>query len=136
MSDEIIAGGITEYTSEPGSLRKFTPMQIGRAVVYIEQLGTTDQIESDSQIYPAAPGMKEAFEMAVDALRECIHMVGEQVNTLVTKARPDELELEFSLNFEAKGQATVIPVLVTGKAGAGSGIKIRANWQHPKANPP
>ena len=49
---------------------------------------------------------------------------------LGAKARPDQMSVEFSLNFEVKGKAALIPVFVTGETGAQTGLKVTALWKN------
>jgi hypothetical protein len=105
-------------------------MQVGSAVVYIEQVGEPNVTEVDDQIRPvAAPNPQEAFGSAGEILRECVRTIGERIEALSTGARPDEVSVEFSLNFEVKGKAALIPIFVTGETGANTGLKVTASWK-------
>jgi hypothetical protein len=105
-------------------------MQVGNAVVYVEQFGELVAAESDDQIRAvAAPSPREAFETAGEILRECVRVIGERIEALGAKAKPDQMSIEFSLNFEVKGKAALIPVFVTGETGANTGLKVTAVWK-------
>jgi hypothetical protein len=105
-------------------------MRLGSAIVYIEQVGDPGVIEADDQVRPVAPPTpEEAFERAGDILRECVRIIGERVEALVTRARPQEITVEFSLTFEVKGKAALIPIFVTGETGAQTGLKVTAVWK-------
>lgn len=53
---------------------------------------------------------------ATEILRECVRVVGEQVRGLGEGALPRQVRVEFSLALEAKGEAKIVPVLLTGEA--------------------
>lgn len=133
MSDEIRAGGIHDSLSESMPMRRLIPMQVGKATVYVEQVGEPVVAEADDRIRPVAPSPKEAFEKAVEVLQECVHVVGEKVETLVEKARPREITVEFTLTFGATGRMALIPILVTGETTASTGLKVTAVWRQPEA---
>lgn len=129
MGDEIGFGGDGESRPEGGSVRKLVPMQIGTATVYVEQVGEPPEIETDEDIYPVAPpGPREAFEQAGEILHECVRVVGERIEGLTEKAKPGQVTVEFTLSFEAKGKAQLIPVFFTGETKAQTGLKVTAVW--------
>lgn len=104
-------------------------MQVGSATVYVEQVGEPLEILTDDQFYPVSPpNTKEAFEEASKILQECVRVVGERVENLAEKAKPNEVTVEFTLSFEAKGRAQLIPVLLTGEAKTATGLKVTAVW--------
>jgi hypothetical protein len=106
-------------------------MRVGSAVVYFEQVGELAVTEEDDRIRPvAAPTPQEAFESAGEILHECVRVIGEKVEALAASARPDEISVEFSLNFEVKGKAALIPIFVTGETGAQTGLKVTASWKN------
>jgi len=122
MSDEIRAGGIHGSLSESVPTRRLIPMQVGKATVYIEQIGEPAEVEADDRIYPVAPpNPKEMFENAVEVLQECVRVVGERIESLTKKTMPQEITVEFSLTFEARGKMALVPVFVTGETNAGKG---------------
>lgn len=134
MSDEIRAGGLSESPSESISSRRLIPMQVGKATVYVEQVGEPAEMQADDRIYPVAPlTPQEVFENAVEALQECVRVVGTKIETLAQKAMPHEITVEFSLTFEAKGKMALVPIFVTGETGAGTGLKVTAVWKNLKA---
>jgi len=104
-------------------------MQVGKATVYIEQIGEAVVIEADDRIRPVAPSMKEVFENAIEVLQECVHVVSEKVETIAKKTRPQEITVEFTLSFEATGKLTVVPILVTGETKGSTGLKVTAVWK-------
>lgn len=134
MSDEIRAEGISKSLSESLSPRRLFPMQIGNAIVYIEQTGEPATLETDDRIRPVAPpGSQEAFESAGQILHECVRVLGERIGTLAEKTRPQQISVEFSLSFEVKGKAAVIPVFITGEATTQTGLKVTAVWDRHEA---
>jgi len=134
MSNEIRAGGVpVEPTSESAVLKKFIPMQVGKAVVYVEKQGEAIT-EEDDGIYPVAPTPKQAFETAVEALKECVRVVGERMEELAGKAMPKEVEIEFSITFDAKAKGALIPIFVTAEHGIQTGLKVKAVWKGTGSN--
>lgn len=130
MSDNIKAGGVKDKPAASLSpSRRLVPMKIGEATVYIEQVGEAVEVEADDSIYAVAPSPKQAFEMAIAALKQCVSVVGEQIKTLSGKAMPRELEIEFSLTFDAKAKGTLIPIFVTAEHGLQTGLKVKAVWK-------
>jgi len=130
MSDKI-GFGDNRRSPESTATRRFIPMQVGSATVYVEQIGTPPEIEVDPRIRAVAPDPKEAFEQASEILRECVRVVGERVEglaELAEKARPRDITVEFALSFEVKGKAQLIPVFLTGETKAVSGLKVTAVW--------
>jgi Trypsin-co-occurring domain 1 len=130
MSNEIRSGTDPNLQSSGSETRRLVPMQVGSAVVYVEQVGEPAVTEEDDRIRPVAvPSPREAFETAGEILRECVRVIGERIEALSASARPDEISVEFSLNFEVKGKAALIPVFVTGETGAKTGLKVTAVWK-------
>ncbi len=106
------------------------PLQIGAATVFVEQVGASVSTAYDEDLYPVGPpSPKEAFEKANEALRECVRVVGETLDKIGDQVKPQEVSLEFSITFQAEGTARIIPVLVTGKTAATTGLKVTAKWQ-------
>lgn len=127
MSDNIGLGD--DGGTRPASLRQLVPMQVGNATVYVEKVGEPVEIEADDRIYPVAPpGPGEAFEKAGEILHECVRVVGERIEGLAYTASPNQVTVEFTLSFEAKGKAQLIPVLFTGETKAQTGLKVTAVW--------
>jgi len=109
-------------------------MQVGNAIVYIERTGPPVEVQTD-EIYPVAPlSPQAAFDAASEVLRECVRVVGDRLETLAEK-HPQEITVEFSVTFEVKGKASLIPVFVTGETGAQTGLKVTAKWKRPEAAP-
>jgi hypothetical protein len=136
MRDEIKVGGAT--TSAPvtgGDQRSLVPMKVGRATVYVVQIGDASIVTDDREIYTVAPNPREVFDSAVDVIRECVTKIGEGVEALAEKAMPRELTVEFSLTFEAKGKTAILPVFVTAEHGVGAGLKISAVWKRGDVKP-
>jgi hypothetical protein len=105
-------------------------MQVGHATVFVEQVGESAIIETDDTIRAVAvPSPSEVFENAGEILRECVRVIGERLEAIAVKARPDEVSVEFSLSFEVKGTTSVIPIFVTAEGGAQTGIKVTAVWK-------
>lgn len=134
MSDEIFAGNIDVSRAEPLSPgRRLIPMQVGKATVYIEQIGEPAEVQTDDSIYPVAPPTpREVFENAVEVLQECVQVVGTKLETLAAKAMPQEVTVEFSLTFQARGKMALVPVFVTGESGLETGLKVTALWKRPE----
>jgi hypothetical protein len=109
--------------------RHLHPMKIGDAVVYVEQTGPTPEVES-TEFYPATSlDPADAFQKASEAIRECVRIVGERVKQLAEDAKPEEIAVEFTLGFEAKGRASFIPILVQAEASANTALKVTAVWR-------
>lgn len=129
MSDEIKAGGVPAEPAHESTVgKKFIPMQVGKATVYVEKQGEAIT-EEDDGIYPVAPSPKQAFETAVEVLKECVRVVGERIEELAGKAMPKEVEIEFSLTFDAKAKGALIPIFVTAEHGLQTGLKVKAVWK-------
>lgn len=130
MSDEIFTGSIDVFRAESSPVRRLIPMQVGKATVYVEQIGESAEVQTDDSIYPVAPPTpREAFENAVDVLQECVRVVGTKIETLAAKTMPQEVTVEFSLTFQARGKLALVPVLVTGESGLETGLKVTALWK-------
>jgi Trypsin-co-occurring domain 1 len=129
MDDELALGG---PEIEPGAQSevRVLPVQIGGATVFVEQIGEGPVTDYDEGLYPVGPpSPTEAFEKANEALKECVRVVGETLEKIGDRVKPQEVSLEFSLSFQAEGTARIIPVLVTGKTAASTGLKVTATWQ-------
>lgn len=127
MSD-VIGGGEPPPVEDAG--RRLVPMPIGTAVVYVEQVGPPTPVAGDDSIYPVGPpSPHEMFANAVEVLQECVRVVGERVGDLAAQTMPQEVTVEFTLTFEAKGKTALIPVFVTGETGAATGLKVTAVWR-------
>jgi len=104
-------------------------MRVGNATVYVEQIGPSPELESDDRIYAVAlPMPQEAFDAGFDVVKECLRSVGERIGQRAEKIGPDKLTVEFSITFEVKGKASLIPVFVTSESGAATGLKVTAEW--------
>src|SRR2546430_1572386 len=103
--------------SDVAPRRHLIPMQIGDAVVYVEQFGSPLSVETSDDIYVVGPpSPKEAFERASSALQECVRIVGDRIQDLTTRTKPAKVSVEFALTFEAIGKAgswTLLPVFVS-----------------------
>jgi hypothetical protein len=105
-------------------------MKVGSAVVFVEQTGARAVVEASDEIYVvASPTPEEAFDKASEAIRECVRIVGERIADLAAAAKPSEITVEFSLGFEASGQASFIPILFQAKATATTALKVSAVWK-------
>jgi len=102
---------------------------VGSATVWIEQESDPAVVEDDRIRPVAAPSPEAAFETAGEILRECVRLVGDRIANLADKTRPQEVTIEFSLTFEVKGKASIIPVFVTGESTAQTGLKVSAVWK-------
>jgi hypothetical protein len=130
MSDEIRMGNPPPRSSESAPIRRLVPMRVGNATVFVEEVGEPVLIEAGDQVRPVAPpSPQEAFENAGEILHECVRVIGERIEALAAKARPQQITVEFSLSFEVKGQASLIPIFVTGESSAQTGLKVTAVWK-------
>src|SRR5262249_25520170 len=121
--------GVPEQGAQPARVRDFVPMRVGSATVFVEAIGETELATPADEIYTVAPvSPQEAFRIASEFLQECVLLVGERVEGL-TENRPSEVSIEFSLTFQVKGKASIIPVFVTSEAGAQTGLKVKAVWK-------
>lgn len=130
--DEVQAGGASPTTSAThDTRRRVVPMKIGNATVYVEPVGELkiDADDDADDIHTVAPDPQEIFDKAIEAARECVRVVGERLKTISGEAMPQELTLEFSLTFDAKAKAALIPVFVTAEHGLQTGLKITAKWK-------
>jgi hypothetical protein len=130
MTDEITVG-ISAH-GLPDSGPRFYPMQVGDAIVWIEQVGPAAVVHpAGNEIYAAAriPSPQEIFPQAVDILQECVRAVGDQISKLGAHSRPQEVQIEFALSFEASSEGGFIPVFRAG-TGVTAGLKITATWKH------
>jgi hypothetical protein len=128
VSDEITVGGIGEMPGEAAT-RRLVPLQIGSATVFVEQDPAPVEVDVGDEIHPVAlPTPKEAMEQAGAFLQELVGIFDERIKKLATASRPKEIGVEFSLGFEVKGKATIIPVLLSGESSAQAAIKVSATW--------
>jgi Trypsin-co-occurring domain 1 len=133
MSSSIgLPGAVADAAPTDG--RRLVPMKVGSAVVYIEPLDDPPTIEATDELRPVSVDPREAFEMASDAVRECVQVVGQRVVDTASGIVPAKVGLEFTLTFDVEGRASIIPVLLTGKAKSAFGIKVSAEW-HPQGPP-
>jgi Trypsin-co-occurring domain 1 len=124
MDDELALGESGTVTEA-----RAIPLAVGGATVFVEQVGPGPTVESPD-IYPVGPvSPTEAFEKANEALKECVRAVGDTVSSIAGAVRPEEVSLEFTITFQAEGTARIIPVLVTGKTGVTTGLKVTATWK-------
>lgn len=126
MDDEITAGGVGERGDQRPA-RRLVPVQIGTATVFIEQAGGPVELVAGDEVHPVAlPGPQRAFEQAGDFLHECVGIFDARIRALAS--RPQEVSVEFSLGFEVKGKATLIPILLSGETSTQAAIKVSARW--------
>jgi Trypsin-co-occurring domain 1 len=130
MSGPIRAGGATPHKPRiEMARRRLVPIQIGSATAYLEQFGEPAVVESEGRIRTVAPSSPgEAFETGGEILRECVRIIGERIEAMADRARPQRIAVEFSLSFEVKGKASIIPVFLTGETAGKTGLKITAEW--------
>lgn len=128
MNDKIGYGDGHGSEADPSLARRFVPMQVGDAVVYIEENKGDLKVERSDKIYPASAGTEAVFDEATRIIKECVRVVGTQVTDLGEKVKPTRVEVEFSLSFEASGKAQVIPVILTGETKGGAGLRVTAVW--------
>jgi hypothetical protein len=108
--------------------RRMVPLQIGKATVYVEQVGPEATVESE-YVPVAALNPAEAFDKASEAIRECVRIVGGRIEELKEGLKPQQVSVEFSLGFEASGKASWIPVLFQTEAKANAALKVSAVWE-------
>lgn len=124
VSDQFRFGTDPEL-QRPETAKSLVPVKLGEATVYIEANG----VEADT-FYPVAPPTPdELFDRAGTVIREGVRLVGERVMALGHAVRPNELTLEFSVTFEGKGKASVVPVFVTAETTGTTGFKVTATWK-------
>jgi hypothetical protein len=116
--------------SPPASERYLLPMQVGSAIVYVEQVGEPAVVYDESGgIRPVGPpDVAEAFRRAGEAIQQCVTSVGSRIEALAGDLKPREVVVEFSLTFEASGGIHLFPVLVTAGSKIGTGLKVTATW--------
>jgi len=130
VSDEIRTGTGPVARADVAPARRLVLMRVGSANVYVEEVAEPAAIDAGDQVRPVAPpSPHEAFETAGEILRECVRVIGERIESLAVEARPQKISVEFSLSFEVKGKASLIPIFVTGETGAQTGLKVTAEWQ-------
>lgn len=129
MNDEIRTGQLPASLGNDKGIRHLVPMKVGNATVFVEQVGEAVAIESDEIRTVSPPSPEDAFEKAGEILHECVRVLGERIEALATKARPSEVSIEFSLNFEAKGKTSIIPIFASAEAGIQTGLKVTAVWK-------
>ena len=115
--------------------RRLVPMQVGTATVFVEAIDDDTVVETDGFHAVGALNPQVAFETASEALKECVRVMGERIETMRDAMRPTEVGIEFTLTFDVEGKATIVPVLLTGKAKTAVGIKVTAKW-HPGETAP
>ena len=134
MADEISINSASESLHNDTQSRRLVPMQVGNATVYVKQIGEP-VIDSDDRIYPVAlPSPSQAFAAALEVVRECVSGLGEQIEKLRGKMRPDKLTVEFSITLDVKGKSSLIPVLITSELEAATGLKVTAVWDQPQTD--
>jgi hypothetical protein len=106
--------------------RRLVELRVGQAEVFVEVPMTDADLVGTTDLRAAAGGSHDAFARAMGFLRECVHMVDDRLHEL--ERRPDEMTIEFSLGFDLKGKATLVPVLVSSEGAARSAVKVTATW--------
>lgn len=104
-------------------------MRVGSAEVFVEASDEEVALEAAPEIRPTSLNPEKAFDAAVDILKECVRVVGEGLERLERAVKPQELEIEFSLTFDAKAKGALIPLFVTAEHGMGAGLKVKAVWK-------
>jgi hypothetical protein len=122
----------TTSNSRDAERARLVPMKVGNSEVWVESVGPPPEVELDAaDEWEAIGGLDpaDAFYKASDALRECVHIVGEKLDDLGDKISPDEVGVEFTISFDVGGEARIIPVLLTTKANTTMGVKVTALWR-------
>ena len=119
--DGVVAAGTHE--------RRLVPMQVGDATLFVEAAIDEPVIQETDDFHVVGVNPREAFETASEALKECVRVVGERIDSMQAAMQPHEVGVEFTLTFEVEGQARIIPVLLTGKAKSAVGVTVSAKWQ-------
>ncbi len=83
-----------------------------------------DKLKDESQ---------KALNMAMGTIREMAFRVSQSIKEMGTEARPDEVEVEFSIKLECEGGA-VVPLVA--KTTAGGQFNIRFKWSVEKPEKP
>lgn len=123
-----LTDGRTKSTIEPAR-RRLVPMKVGTATVFVEAVDDDTVLETDEFHAVGALNPEQAFETASEALKECVSVVGQRIESMRDSMRPAEVGVEFTLTFDVEGKATIVPVLLTGKAKTAVGVKVTAKWQ-------
>ncbi len=116
---------------DPSSRRRFVPMQVGNATIFIEKQPESVLIEDDGSIHGVSFNAREAFSQASEFLSTCADSIGRRLEALAEQVKPQEVTVEFDINFEVEGQASLIPVLLTGKTSSKAGLKVKVVWKRP-----
>jgi hypothetical protein len=130
IMDAIRVGGgssTSGFATQAG--KRLIPMRVGSAEVFIEGSGEEVALDAAPEIRPTSLNPEKAFDAAVDILKECVRVVGEGLERLEKAVKPQELEIEFSLTFDAKAKGALIPLFVTAEQGFGTGLKVKAVWK-------
>ncbi len=123
-------GGTAAPTAAAGDVRRrMVPMKVGSATVFIEAADDGAAVEPSDEFYAVGATPADAFAVASDALKECVKVVGERIEGLGGRLKPEEVGVEFTITFDVEGKATIIPVLLTGKARTAMGVKVTATWK-------
>jgi hypothetical protein len=133
MSEEIGASrpGESGTTSSP-TMRRFVPVRVGQATVYIEEKANLIDVEPGDDIHPVAlTSPQDVLANAGAVIKECVRSVGDHISRLAAEIRPQEVSVEFALTFAVHGK-TSIPVFVTGESSAQTGLTIKAVWKNPR----
>ena len=123
-----LTDGRGESAVEPAE-RRLVPMKVGSATVFVEATDDDATLETDEFHPVGALNPEQAFENASHALKECVRVVGQRIESMQDTMLPKEVGVEFTLTFDVEGKATIVPVLLTGKAKTAVGIKVTAKWQ-------
>lgn len=126
VADDIQVGGVS-HESEQRTPARLVEVEVGSATIFIESADEAE-IEPSDAIHPVRmPSPKQAFERTADFLQECVGIFDSRIAALVN--RPEEISVEFSLAFQVAGKATLVPVLLSGKASTQAALKVTARWE-------
>ena len=120
-------GARTEEPANDSADRRLAAMRIGEATVFVEKVGPEPTIQASDYVAVGELDPTEAFEKASEAIKECVRIVGNRIEQLAAAAKPQEVSVEFSIGFEAKGKAW-FPILVQAEATANAALKVAAVW--------
>ena len=129
MSSDFDVRRDLDATDRQQGARRLVPMRVGAATVYVEATGDAPALPPGEAFHAVGLDPQEAFATASEALKECVRVMGERLESMRDGMRPQEVGVEFTITFDVEGQARIIPVLLTGKAKTAVGIKVSARWQ-------
>lgn len=124
-------GGAEDNAAVPVST-ELVETAIGDAVVYFRVDRRLPAVEAPTGIRPVT-GLgidKNAFAAAAHVAREAVKLFGGTLKNVALELMPSETGIEFSISFEAKGKAAIVPVFLTGETTGQVALKVTAKWKN------